>query len=111
MKKFIVGLAIFIFCASVFIFRSGYHGPREFPVSKTGLPSPETVIANARGLAGAPYDPFGGKYGNIGAKAGFIVCSDVPNIAYGLSGFALQRMLEEDYKGHPSSYGKNPQDK
>ena len=56
---------------------------------------------------GTPYDPLMGRYGNIGAKFGFIVCSDVLNIAYGLSGFSLKRMLEEDYRKTPSAYGEN----
>ncbi len=68
------------------------------------IPNSQTVIMHARSLKGTPYDPLMGKYDNLGAKGGFIVCSDVPNIAYGLSGFSWQSILAKDYKKSPYSY-------
>jgi uncharacterized protein YijF (DUF1287 family) len=100
-------LAPLLLAASIFIYLAGYHEPRDFSDAKTDLPRSEVVVANARSLAGTPYDPFMGKYGDIGAKAGFIVCSDVPNIAYGLSGFSIKRMLEDDCRKNPSAYANN----
>jgi uncharacterized protein YijF (DUF1287 family) len=90
----------------------GYRGERSFTDASAALPDVGRVIAGARRLAGTPYDPFMGEHENIGAKAGFIVCSDVPNIAYGLAGFSLQKMLERDFSLHPqaynSAYGNQP---
>jgi uncharacterized protein YijF (DUF1287 family) len=103
MKKIAIVSAIFL-TAFICIYAVGYHGQRDFPDSKVGLPPAAAVVAHARKLAGTPYDPLMGRYGNIGAKAGLIVCSDVPNIAYGLAGFSLQRALERDYKKDPSAY-------
>jgi len=45
-----------------------------------------------------------GKYNNLGAKFGFIVCSDIPNLAYGLTGYSLRNALASDFKRNPSAY-------
>jgi len=104
MKKIVSVILAIILISLVTIYALGYRGQREFKGTDNTLPSIETVVANARSLSGTPYDPLMGMYGNIGAKAGFIVCSDIPNIAYGLSGFSLRKMIEEDYKRNPSNY-------
>ncbi len=104
MKKIIIVIAAIFFPSLIGIYAVGYHGPRDFSGAGAEAPVPDKVVANARKLAGAPYDPLMGRFQNIGAKLGLIVCSDVPNIAYGLSGFSLRRMLEEDYKRNPSAY-------
>lgn len=93
------------------IYTLGYHGQRDFNKTLGTLPLPQLVVDNARKLKGTPYDPFMGRYGNIGARAGFIVCSDVPIIAYGLSGFSIQRMIEEDFKKNPSAYNTSGSNK
>lgn len=111
MKKIILVVGATLLAMLVGLFAAGYHGRREFPAANAiGLPPSELVVANARRLAGTPYDPLMGRYGNVGAKAGFIVCSDVPNIAYGLSGFSLKRMLEDDCRKNPSAYNNISED-
>jgi len=104
MKKIIIAVVVVFLTFSIIIYAIGYHGPRDFPSEMCTLPSPEEVVAHARSLSGTPYDPLMGKWRNIGARAGFIVCSDVPNIAYGLSGFSLRRMLKTDYEKNSSAY-------
>jgi hypothetical protein len=104
MKKLILAILIILPASVIGLYHAGYHGPRSFPGPNGAAPAPESVAANARKLAGTPYDPLMGRFGDIGAKVGFIVCSDVPNIAYGLSGFSLKRMLEEDFRRNPSVY-------
>jgi uncharacterized protein YijF (DUF1287 family) len=104
MKKLVLVVLVVLFASLIGIYWAGYRGQRDFPGPNRAMPAPETVATNARKLARTPYDPLGGKYGDMGAKLGFIVCSDVPNIAYGLSGFSLRRMLEEDYTRNPSAY-------
>lgn len=93
------------------VYALGYRGQREFDVGST-LPEPSQVVAHAKQLSGTPYDPLMGKFGNIGADLGFIVCSDVPNIAYGLAGFSWKHALAEDFFRHPKAYhplnGNNP---
>jgi uncharacterized protein YijF (DUF1287 family) len=89
-----------------------YHGSRKFKAHFKQKLSPEIVVANARELVGTLYDPLMGKYGNIGGKLGFLVCSDVPNIAYGRAGFSFEAALRSDFKKHPeaydSSHGNDP---
>lgn len=94
---------ILIGCVGI-VYALGYHGLRSFGSQLTQLPDPNAVVKHARSLTGTPYDPFMGEHGNIGAKVGFIVCSDVPNLAYGLAGYSLQAMLEQDFKIHPTAY-------
>jgi uncharacterized protein YijF (DUF1287 family) len=89
-----------------------YHGPRKFKTHSKQEPYPKIVAENARELVGTLYDPLRGEYGNIGSKLGFIVCSDVPNIAYGRAGFSFEAALRSDFKKHPeaydSSHGNDP---
>ncbi|WP_284380334.1 CHAP domain-containing protein [Litoribrevibacter albus] len=70
------------------------------------------MIENSRSLSGTPYDPFMGMYDNIGGRFGFIVCSDVPNIAYGKAGYSFKILLEKSFNQSPdfydSSNGNNP---
>jgi uncharacterized protein YijF (DUF1287 family) len=104
MKKIVLVILAIISIIFVVVCSLGYHGKREFKSADNTLPSKDIVVANARSLSGTPYDPLMGMHGNIGTKAGFIVCSDIPNIAYGLSGFSLKRMIEEDYERNPYNY-------
>ncbi len=104
MKKIILIVLALFLAASIFVYEAGYHGPRDFPCARGTLSAPETVVKHARSLTGTPYDPLRGRWNNVGARAGFIVCSDVPNIAYGLSGFSLRRMLEKDYDKNSAAY-------
>jgi uncharacterized protein YijF (DUF1287 family) len=106
MKRIIAILLITVCVTSLAIYLVGYHGPREFSRSDN-LPQVENVIKNARKLLGAPYDPLMGMYGNIGAKVGFIVCSDIPNIAFGLSDYSWKEALEKDYKENSKFYNSS----
>ncbi len=103
MKRSLLTIIVLIAIATLTIYGVGYHGPRDFSGANK-LPEIDVVIENARSLSGTPYDPLMGMYGNIGAKAGFIVCSDVPNIAYGLSSFSWKEVLESDYRNNPKFY-------
>ncbi len=103
MKRIFLILPILILIFTVTIYVLGYHGPRVFS-SGQKLPLVENVIENAKSLSGTPYDPLMGMYGNIGADFGFIVCSDVPNIAFGLSGYSWKEALEQDYKLNSKFY-------
>lgn len=81
-----------------------YKGPKRFAASAEQLPPLDKVIENARSLSGTLYDPLMGQYDNLGGRMGFIVCSDVPNIAFGLAGFSLERLLIQDFKKHSAFY-------
>lgn len=103
MRRLSLILAVIMVCSGT-VWAIGYHGERDFDTQGSVLPPIQSVVANARSLTGTPYDPLMGQHENIGATWGFIVCSDVPNIAYGLSGFSLKRMLEEDFQRHSDGY-------
>ena len=97
-----LALLILVLCVSAYL--TGYFGERQFNFTNDSLPIQQLVVDNARSLNWAPYDPFKGSLNDIGSKLGFIVCADVPNIAYGLSGCSIKSMLEEDFKVHPDAY-------
>jgi uncharacterized protein YijF (DUF1287 family) len=69
-----------------------------------GVPNKKEITAKAEKLVGTLYDPLKGGYGNIGGKMGFIVCIDVPRIAYANAGIYFQSLLTEDFKNHPEHY-------
>lgn len=81
----------------------GYYGPKSFTAC-CSFPPVEFVIQNAKKLKGTPYDPLMGRYNDIGGRLGFIVCSDIPIIAYGLSGLSWKEMLERDFAKHATYY-------
>lgn len=106
--------AVASFLSFIVIFSAyflGYYGERSFSGGQE-LPEVSQTIESARKLIGTPYDPFMGQHNNLGAKLGFIVCSDVPNIAYGIAGYSLQGALKRDFERNPSAYnssdGNNP---
>lgn len=103
-KRIVLALTLIGVVFAVALYAIGYHGERSFVSGVDQLPDKERVVTHARRLKGTPYDPLMGGLGNVGASAGFIVCSDVPNLAYGLAGYSLQSMLEADFKMHPSAY-------
>ena len=107
LKVLLLSSSVLLAMLAGVVFALGYHGERRFLQGTAHLPPPSQVVDNARILSGAPYDPLMGKFGDVGARLGFIVCSDVPNIAYGLAGFSLQQMLEEDFHRDPSPYEKS----
>lgn len=69
-----------------------------------GIPNKKDVAEAADKLVGTLYDPLKGGYGNIGGKMGFIVCIDVPRIAYAKAGIYFQNLLTNDFKAHPEHY-------
>lgn len=72
-----------------------------------GIENVEDIIANARMLEGTFYEYLKGKYDNLGYKLGFIVCYDVPRIAYGRAGISLDNLINGDYKINYAKY--NPE--
>jgi hypothetical protein len=97
-------LVALILAASAAVSLTGYFGERQFNFTNDSPPPKQIVVQNARSLNWAPYDPFKGSLNDIGSKLGFMVCADVPNIAYGLSGYSIKRMMEEDFRKHPGAY-------
>lgn len=106
MKRLMIFLIMMFLVVPIGMYAMGYHGPRDFS-GTSHLPKSDLVIRNARALIGTPYDPLMGMYGNIGAKAGFIVCSDVPNIAFGASGYSWKEVLEKDFKVNSKFYNSD----
>lgn len=111
MKKLVGFILITLTFSSVSLYVLTYKGERRFS-ELNNLPDVNLVIQNSRSLSYTPYDPLMGMYENIGGRLGFIVCSDIPNIAYGMAGYSLETLLQESYKKNPSSYdssnGNNP---
>ena len=101
-KLIALGLCLVVLLALI-VYALGYHGPRDFP-NRMDVPTQENLIKNAYRLRGAPYDPWMGAHDDMGSKLGFVVCSDVPNIAYGLSGFSIREALRRDFQLHPEAY-------
>ncbi len=83
-----------------------YRGPNSEPAAWNPNASRSRIVEEARKLVGIWYDPVQGYFNDIGGKWGFIVCMDVPRIAYRNSGASIRRLLEADYKLHPDHYGK-----
>jgi len=69
-----------------------------------GINNRRDMVNAANSLVGTLYDPLKGGYGNIGGKMGFIVCIDVPRIAYEKAGIYFQYLLTEDFQNHPEHY-------
>lgn len=107
MKKLITVAIALIFILPLTWAVVSYKGPKRFSGHNTKLPQLDQVLDNARSLIGTLYDPFMGQHNNIGGRLGFIVCSDVPNIAYGLSGLSLETILRNDFKIHPAFYNSS----
>jgi hypothetical protein len=84
---------------------AGYHGERAGVQRPIDTVRAESVIAAARDLEGILYDPLKGGLGDLGGRLGFIVCSDVPLIAYARAGVALDELLAADWRLHPERYG------
>jgi len=102
-RRLIIWLVCICFLSLAFAYLSGYHGERSFARADE-LPDRALLIKNARKLERTPYDMLQGRFGDIGSKLGLIVCSDVPNIAYGRSGYSLKAMLEKDFAVHGLAY-------
>ncbi|NLO90500.1 MAG: DUF1287 domain-containing protein [Elusimicrobia bacterium] len=96
--------------AAMFLYAVLFHAYRAAPVDKLRIASPPpqdrrvALVAAARGLKGVLYDQLKGGHNNIGGRLGFLVCIDVPRIAYAAAGVDLDSMLREDYKIHARFY-------
>ncbi|MBI3564420.1 MAG: DUF1287 domain-containing protein [Elusimicrobia bacterium] len=83
-----------------------YRGPMSEPAKWEPTTERAAIVSEARKLEGLWYDPVQGYFHDIGGKLGFIVCMDVPRLAYRNAGTSLRRLLEADYAAHPDHYGK-----
>lgn len=83
-----------------------YRDPTTEPPAWNPKTDRAEIVAEARELIGIWYDPAQGYLNDAGGKLGFIVCMDVPRLAYSNAGTSLRRLLETDYKEHPDHYGK-----
>jgi len=111
MKKFTTFTLLLLLIFPLIIYTLTYKGEKRF-TDAGGLPDINTVIANARSLSLTPYDPLMGQHGNIGGKLGFIVCSDIPDIAYGNAGYSFEVLMRNSFRKNPayfdSANGNNP---
>ncbi|MCO7125383.1 DUF1287 domain-containing protein [Sporolactobacillus shoreicorticis] len=77
---------------------------KDTDANNNGKSNKQDIVSGAKRLAGVLYDPLKGGHGNIGGKMGFIVCIDVPRIAYADAGISLDQLLKNDYAQHPNHY-------
>jgi hypothetical protein len=125
MKKILLrilkyGLIILLLVVLVFSYLLIFHTYKEKTFTKNtknkvidlsnpdidgdGIKNAADIIANARSLKGVFYEYLQGKYDNIGRKIGFLVCFDIPKIAYEKAGIDFEILLREDYKRHKEYY-------
>lgn len=96
--------------AALFLYAVAFRSYRTAPVDRLAIASPPpqdrraALASAARGLKGVLYDQLKGGRNNIGGRLGFLVCIDVPRIAYAAAGMDLDSMLREDYKIHAKFY-------
>ena len=98
----------------VFVVLSGtyillFHTYKGNPPGSLNYPQKDKVdvndvISDARKLKGVFYDQLQGSFNNIGGKLGFLVCCDVPNIAYAQAGLSFEKLLKDDFSTHPEHY-------
>lgn len=104
---FVFGVLILI--AAVFVIGAPkhlYRGPTAEPAAWNPRADRASIVGEARKLTGLWYDPVQGYLNDAGGKMGFIVCMDVPRLAYRNAGTSIRRLLEDDYEAHPEHYGK-----
>ena len=103
MKRILIFSLILILVLIIVWSFISYKGQKDFYYTYNSLPDKAQVVQNAKELIGTLYDPLMGRFYNIGGKLGFTVCSD----AYGLSGFSIRKILEEDYKTNKNKYNSD----
>ena len=110
-KKLLFNSVLLLLLLGMVAVGLGYHGTRNFD-SADVLPHAKMVISKARALKGTPYDPLMGGLNDIGARLGFIVCTDIIDISFGLSGYSWKQILRKDFEQHTDAYdsrdGNNP---
>jgi uncharacterized protein YijF (DUF1287 family) len=82
----------------------GISNLKDRDANNNGKSNKQDLVSGAKSLVGVLYDPLKGGHGNIGGKLGFIVCIDVPRIAYADAGISLDQLLKNDYTQHPDHY-------
>ncbi|MFX3616920.1 MAG: DUF1287 domain-containing protein [Sporolactobacillus sp.] len=82
----------------------GIFNLKDKDANNNGRSNRQDIVTGADHLVGILYDPLKGGYGDLGWKMGFIVCIDVPRIAYAHAGISLDQLLKEDYDRHPAHY-------
>lgn len=76
----------------------------DYDLDGDGLNNKDDIVKNAKQLKGIFYDYFKGRYNNIGGRLGFLVCIDVPRIAYSEAGIHFNRILEKDFQVNSEFY-------
>ncbi len=97
----LLGLCTVLF---VMYYHVSYHGPQSASEAPGGGISIAKVVAEGRKLKGVLYDPLHGQIYNIGGRLGFVVCIDVPRLAYQNAGMPFRKMLEDDFRKHLEFY-------
>ena len=100
-------LIVFVILVGTYILL--FHTYKGDPPGSLNYPQKDNVdvndvISNARKLKGVFYDQLQGSFNNIGGKSGFLVCCDIPNIAYAQAGFSFEKFLKDDFSSHPEHY-------
>lgn len=107
LKLMLVPAGVF---AALFLYAVLFRAYRAAPVNRLNVVSPPpqdrraALAAAARGLKGVLYDQLKGGQRNLGGRLGFLVCIDVPRIAYAAAGVDLDSLLREDYRIHKEFY-------
>ncbi|EST11499.1 DUF1287 domain-containing protein [Sporolactobacillus laevolacticus] len=82
----------------------GIANLKDHDANNNGRSNMQDIVSGAKRLTGVLYDPLKGGHGNIGGRMGFIVCIDVPRIAYADAGIYLDQLMKDDYERHPDHY-------
>lgn len=69
-----------------------------------GLANAADIVAAARRMDGVWYDFSMGRFDNLFGKMGFLVCIDVPRLAYADAGLYFEPLLRDDFEQHPEHY-------
>lgn len=82
----------------------GVVNPSDTDADNDGVANVADIVDNARGMTGVFYDYLKGGMNNLGGRLGFLVCYDIPRIAYADAGISLERLIRDDYPRHTSFY-------
>lgn len=115
-----------VFTAYIFAFHRYWPGQEEADADRDGIPNGRDMDAdgdgfsaladgdadgdglpNAEDLAGAAREFTGILYGgfrSVGARLGFLVCSDIPRLAYARAGIPLATLMADEFARSPASF-------
>lgn len=71
---------------------------KDSDADNDGIENLEDIINNSRKMKGTLYEYLKGKYNNIGAELGFLVCYDIPRNSYLNAGLSIDLLLKQDYQ-------------